>query len=175
MSDPTSFCDSMLHSPQLLAVVLQQPSLGWFTVLSSLATPIIAALGIWIAYRQSRTARYKLKLDLYEKRLVIYEAVRNAIGTIVTSGKTNSDIEREFLIGIAGAKWLFDKELEKYLHETLWHEIIHLGTLQGELDGLERGPEKTNLNNKRTVLMNALNKRLSELDNRFDKFMHLEA
>ena len=100
MSNTTSFCESLIQAPQILSVVLQQPAFSWLTVLSSLATPFIAVLGIWIAYRQSRTARYKLKLDLYEKRLCIYEAARNAIGTIVTSGQTNNEIERTFLVGI---------------------------------------------------------------------------
>jgi hypothetical protein len=175
MSNATSFCDSLAQTPQLLSVVIQQPAYSWLTILSSLATPFIAVLGIWIAYRQSRTARYKLKLDLYETRLSIYEAARHAIGTIVTSGQTNNEIERTFLVGIAGAKWLFDKELERYLRQTLWAEIVHLGTLQGELDGLERGLEKTQLIAKRTAQMTSLNKRLSELDEKFYKFMHLQA
>lgn len=175
MSNTTSFFDSLAQVPQLFSVVLQQPSLSLVTMLSSVVTLVIAVLGILIAYMQLRTARHKLKLDLYEKRLIIYEAARNAIGTIVTKGKTDNEIEKSFLVGIAGAKWLFDKELESYLHETLWHEIIHLGSLQGGLDGLERGPEKTTLIGKRTARMSALNKQLSELDDRFYKFMHVQA
>ncbi|MFZ6845456.1 hypothetical protein [Undibacterium sp. RuTC16W] len=175
MNEPINFCSTFERAPQFITVFLQQPETSWLSLLTAFVTPVIAALGIWIAYQQATINRHKLKLDLYDKRLEIYNAVRNALGTIVMSGQTSQSIEREFLIGIAGAKWLFNKEIKDYLNETLWLQIINLGSLQGQLDGLERGTEKTELSKKRTEVMNALNKRLSELDDMFYEFLHLKA
>jgi hypothetical protein len=173
MNNLTGFCDSLAQSPQFLAVVLQQPSANLLTLFASLGTPIIASLGIIIACGQLRTARHKLKIDLYEKRLIVYEASRKALGDIMIDGKTSNEIERQFLLGISGAKWLFNRELEEYLHETLWEEIIQLGTLQSQLDGLGRGSEKSGFMKKRSEIISKLNKHLNELDDKFYSFMHL--
>jgi hypothetical protein len=97
----------------ILTADLQQSEPHWTTLVAAFMTPVVASLGILIAFNQWRTARGKLKLDLYEKRLVVYDAVWNTLGQIGTTGKTNQKIEQEFLLGIAGAKWLFDKNMEK--------------------------------------------------------------
>ena len=54
-------------------------------VLSGLLTPTIAILASYIAYRQYRTAKAKLKLDLYEKRLKIFKYFKTFIWRRITN------------------------------------------------------------------------------------------
>jgi len=50
--------------------------------ISKLFIPVIAMVGIYIAYQQHRNSQDKLRLDLYEKRLEIYEAINKAVISI---------------------------------------------------------------------------------------------
>lgn len=77
---------------------------NWLIVLSGLLTPVVALLGLYIALRQWFTARSKLKLDLFDRRLVIYEAVRSYIAAVMASGKTSHEIEFAFLSGTRGGE-----------------------------------------------------------------------
>ena len=45
-------------------------------VLSALLTPTIAIITTYIAYEQWRTNRNKLKLDLFDRRFAVYDAMR---------------------------------------------------------------------------------------------------
>ena len=45
-------------------------------VFSAFLTPLIAIIVAYIAYRQHLTARAKLNLDLFEKRLAVYNQAR---------------------------------------------------------------------------------------------------
>lgn len=163
-----NFCN-----PPWTTIFLSQSEPHWSVILTGTLTPVIAALGLLIAFRQWRTARNKLKLDLYEKRLAVYEAAREAIGKIVTGGKTTNQIEMEFLVGIRGAKWLFDKKMVKYLNEKLWYEIIEIGTIQAELEGADPSPEKSRLIARRAEIKKRFNEHLNEIDEKFYPFLSL--
>lgn len=152
---------------------IQPPEGSWITTLSALLTPLIAILGVLIAGNQWITAKRKLKLDLYEKRLVVYEATRNAIGEIVTSGKTTPEIEMRFLQGIAGSKWLFDKKMVTYLNEVLWKEIVNLGTIQAMTDGEPPGEERSRLIKQRGEAKISMNNHLQLIDEKFYPFLNL--
>lgn len=94
---------------------------------SAIGVLVIGLLAAWIAFRQFQTARYKLKLDLYDKRMVLYEVVRRTLGAATSRGKLSQEEEIEYLSGIQTAKWLFGPEVLTYLEETLWHKIVDFG------------------------------------------------
>ena len=50
----------------------------WTEYISPIGIPIIAAIAAWIAFRQFQIARNKLKLDLFDKRMEVYTAVRES-------------------------------------------------------------------------------------------------
>ena len=52
--------------------------------LMALLTPVIAAIAVYIAYQQSRTNRRRLDLDLYDRRLGIYQATVEYISAVLT-------------------------------------------------------------------------------------------
>jgi hypothetical protein len=145
----------------------------WTTYLAALLTPTIAVFGATIAYRQWRIAQNKLKLDLFERRLVIYEAARGYISSVMTSGKTSQIKEMEFLSGTRGAKWLFDDEIVNYLNKVLWHKICALGCVQSELEGMPAGEEHTKKIHAQAELKKWLMAQEEVIDNKFSPFLSL--
>lgn len=117
----------------------------WTTYLTALMTPVVALLGAGIAYRQWRTARDKLRLDLFDRRLAVHAAVLRFLGDYSASGIVTPELERTYLVGISGCQWLFGPEVRHYLEETFWQKVVDLGCGRGLLEGLEPGDERTRL------------------------------
>lgn len=98
----------------------------WTQYISVVGIPIVAAIAAWIAFRQFQIARNRLKLDLFDKRMEVYEAVREALGHIARQGNLSLDQQIQYLQGTRSARWLFGPEVFQYLDETLWHKIVDL-------------------------------------------------
>lgn len=107
----------------------------WTAYLTALATPTLAFFGSLIAFRQWRTAQSKLKLDLFTRREAVYEAAKDMISSIITSGRTSPAQEQAYLAGTRAALWLFDKDIVDYLDKVLWHKVVDLGLYQSQLSG----------------------------------------
>jgi hypothetical protein len=105
----------MMHNelPHWLFVTLE--------VLKGLGVVILGAIGAYIAYQQYKLAENKLKLDLFDKRYAVYEAIRKVLSSLVTLGAGNSlrgDIlMREFDIGTADASFLLDQKITDYISQ----------------------------------------------------------
>jgi hypothetical protein len=56
------------------------------TILAGLLTPTLAAFGLWIAWRQSQTAKEKIKLDLFDRRFSIFEKFSDTLLAILQHG-----------------------------------------------------------------------------------------
>lgn len=86
-------------------------------VLSALLTPLIAAIAVCIAYQQWQTNRRKLALDLYERRLRVYQAVSRFVSEVVADVTPElrdlSDLWRD----TAEADFLFGSDVRDYLKE----------------------------------------------------------
>ncbi len=103
-------------------------------------TPLIALIALLIAYRQWRTSQNKLRLDLFEKRLKVYEATFNLISTIAGSGEVPENVDLEYRGGIKSTEWLFDESIMEYLKE-IWGQcqlFLHYQSSLVEIDNDER-------------------------------------
>jgi len=89
----------------------------WLQYLAALLTPLVAALGIWIAFNQWKTARMKLKLDLFDKRVVVYEAVELAVRKAVIGDIFTEETLSDYVKGTAGTRWLFDEKMKRFTFE----------------------------------------------------------
>jgi hypothetical protein len=145
----------------------------WTTVLSALLTPTVAVFGIWIAYRQWRTTQDKLKLDLFDRRLAIYQAAQRYLTGVMTSGRTSNEVEFAMLQETRGAKWLLNADIDGYLRKTLWERATKLNCLQSELEGLGVGEERSaNISETRDI-KNWMATQLTVLDEKFAPFLML--
>ena len=102
----------------------------WFQIIQGLGPLAIAAMVGYVAYRQWRTARDRLRFDLFEKRYVIYERIQTIIIAALSAHPPNSEEILDFYRGTRGVEFLFGPEIEIYLGE--------LRDSLGRLAGLQR-------------------------------------
>ena len=151
----------------------------WTTLLSALLTPVVAILGVYIAYRQWRTAKdqattasERLKLELFERRWTVYSAAQNLIKSIIQSGTLDRDQELPFLLGISQARFLFDEDVCKYLNEELWGMAVDIQKINKTNNGLAPlAPEK---GQKRHDLMLKITDQLKTPDEKMKPYLQFQ-
>lgn len=104
----------------------------------SIFTGIIAFLGFVIAYRQWRTAQNKLKLELFERRLQVYEAVDKLIVAYMRRFGDRDTAEAEFNVALRSARWLFDKHVVIFCRETIWKAVCDMNDIWEEVDRIRK-------------------------------------
>lgn len=109
----------------------------WTAYLSALLTPTVAGIAGWVAYQQARTARAKLKLDLFEKRIAVYDEVTACLGQILSTGTSSGANDQRFLVAMHKAKWLFGSDVLSYLQSEIWPRMCELGSVSASLSGME--------------------------------------
>lgn len=113
------------------------------TIIAALSAPVVAIFAAVITYWQVAAARNTLKLALFDRRGAVYDAVNKVIGLVLTAGEVTQAEQERYMIGVQGAKWLFDDDVLHYVEVTLWHKIINLETLNNMLanggGGAQRG------------------------------------
>lgn len=145
----------------------------WTTYLAALLTPTVALFDVYIAYRQWRTAQNKLKSELFERRLLIYEAVRSYISVVLTTGKTSQEEEVRYLSGTRGTQWLFGNEIVYYIDKILWKKICDLSCVQSELEDLPNGEERIAKIKSKAEIRKWLVEQTKELDAKFGPYLSL--
>jgi hypothetical protein len=82
-----------------------------------LLTFLVACGLAFIAYQQFQIARAKLKIDLFEKRIAVFNATRQMLGAMVSDGPGELEKVYEFRAAVAAAPFLFDDDVIAYLEE----------------------------------------------------------
>jgi hypothetical protein len=135
--------ENAAYTPLTSGISSMSETIHWTDYVSAIGIPIIALIGSWIAFRQFQVARNKLKHDLFEKRLEIYEGVRNTLGIVARNGKLTQSEEINYLVATRSAKWLFENEVYQYLDKKLWGKIVDLGLHNSMLEGPPSEERKT--------------------------------
>src|SRR5689334_7588384 len=86
--------------------------------ISPLLTTLIAAFVAYVAWQQYKTAKTKLKLDLFDRRYKVWQTLQDFLGTIIRDADMNDDALRKFVVGTGDAEFLFKDEVPDYLHEV---------------------------------------------------------
>jgi len=98
---------------------------------------VIGIVAAYIAFRQYRVARAKLKLDLFEKRFIIFHQTWVILFETVRSGtrEKNYGLGTPFNNFLPEAAFLFGKDVENYLNNATkkWTE---LHALEAESNGV---------------------------------------
>ncbi|TKT45687.1 ABC transporter ATP-binding protein [Rhizobium sp. LC145] len=96
--------------------------------LAALLTPTIAVAAAVIGYLQWRTAHQRVMLDLFDRRMTVYEKLRRSMSLINTSGKVSDESNRLLLEAEGEAAFVFGQDIQEYLRE-LWVICVQAGTL----------------------------------------------
>lgn len=148
---------------------------GIFDYLAGLLTPTIALMALWIAREQWIVQRYKAKFDLFERRMKIYENIREVLVHVLGDGSLKSVNMADFYMHVRHSKFLFDKKTRDYI-EQIEEKVIELYKSNVFLYGDARlpvGDERTRVaeNNSATVLW--LAEQIKVFDDKFSSFMEI--
>jgi hypothetical protein len=146
----------------------------WTQILSALLTPTIAVVVAMIAYRQWRTAQNRLKLDLFDRRFAVYDAARNLISSILTSGKVKDEETLKFLTRTREVKWLLNDGIAEYFDKEIWGQAVELETLDTELQILTVQAERVSNVKKRSEIKKWFRDQYKVLDEKFTPFLNLK-
>jgi hypothetical protein len=86
-------------------------------ILQGLLTPVIAIITTYIAWKQWRGNKQKLKMDGYERRLHVYQEVVKMLKQCANGEIREFSIILEFGAATAEADFLFGPEIREYLDE----------------------------------------------------------
>ncbi|SDI57591.1 hypothetical protein SAMN04487926_119133 [Paraburkholderia steynii] len=110
--------------------------LQWATYVSALNLPVIAGFGAWIGYRQWWTARDKLKFDLFDRRMSVYQAATaelvRAWGGLEEMGTGEGVADQ---LKLEEAKWLTSDGVAAYLDGRFQESLNELAEFRVVLDG----------------------------------------
>jgi len=84
------------------------------TVWIGVVTTIVAVAGAVIAYFQFVTARRKLMLNLFDRRLKVVEGVERAVGPFLANGKLSVENFNELLTAKVAARFLFGQDVQDH-------------------------------------------------------------
>jgi|GEM_PF-1683572 len=117
----------------------------WFTQIESIARAfwgilpsqinVIAIITAYIAYQQYQTNKYKLRLDLFEKRFAVFQSIENLFKQVAINGTVDQEKLAEFRSGISYAPFLFPKEIVGYI-STVEDKAIKLYVTCKRIDSL---------------------------------------
>jgi hypothetical protein len=122
----------------------------WIQLLQALAVPAIALLAAVIGCFQWRTAHQKVVLDLFDRRMVTYTALREVVAMVrASSSAATPDNSLKFLEALDRAQFLFGREIVEHL-EKIYHAINDIHDALAERKDLAAGSEqKENLARER--------------------------
>lgn len=105
---------------------------------------LVSVLVAWIMWRQAKTARDKLRLDLFEKRYGVYVGFENLAKVVMGSGNVSQEALREYSLHTAPSEFLFDKDVIQYL-EKVWKIALELQHVNAELPHTPVGDKRNHL------------------------------
>jgi hypothetical protein len=111
----------------------------WVQVLQAFLTPLIAVLAIYIAYQQWRVNVRKLRLDLFDRRWAVYQAVIAFIATVCTDFKVKAADIGTLRRATVTADFLFGPEIPTYIDE-LCDRAIKLAAVQAKYRSIADPP-----------------------------------
>ena len=97
----------------------------WIKILTAMLAPAIACLAAVIAWAQWRVVRRREIMELFERRIAIYEALRNVVGGIVPTGKVTDTDLHDFVVAGDRARFLFGDDIVKFVDHFLDQLLKH--------------------------------------------------
>jgi hypothetical protein len=104
-------------------------------------TVVIACVTSYIAVQQWLTAKNKLRIDLFDRRLPVFEAVMRLTEIVVSKENIALEEVQEFEFAKKSVQFLFDQELQDYC-DNLYKEAYGVHRGKQRIDSLAEGEER---------------------------------
>ena len=137
-----------------------------------LLTYLVACGLAYIAYQQFQLARAKFKLDLFEKRIAVFNATRRLVGAMVSDGPGELEKVYEFRVAVADAPFLFDVDVTGYLDE-IDNRAVDLGALVKRMKQPPAGVDMNSLIDKEAAAQTWFKNQLLEMKAKFMPYLGL--
>ena len=168
----------------------------WLEFIKAVA-PLLAALlaagvGAWVAHKFGRiqegiarqqattaaaaaaTAKSKLKLELFERRIAVYEAVNYALHARGWAQSTPYQRETELKERIHGARWIYDDAVFDYLSNELVPLFEQETVLIDDLDRLFGSADSPEAMENRRCIDEDMWKQYARVEEVFGPHLRLE-
>jgi hypothetical protein len=104
----------------------------------TLITAIVAVVGSFIAYFQWRTAHQRVVLDLFDRRLRVFEDVEEAVKSVFSSTDVTNETFFRLVKAKGSARFLFGQEVNSHLQTMIddfaWRMTFNDQTINGSGD-----------------------------------------
>ena len=151
--------------------------LFWISITISADAVTISGLTAFFVFRQLNLTKSALKIDAFERRSRVYDAIREYIGTVLEMGSTDQKIIKSFLVNTRHAEFLFkDKEILKLI-DTLFHKGLDLELnekLLNSLDGPSSVEERKKLAEEHNILLKWFSDQLEVVKTIFREHLNIE-
>ena len=94
----------------------------------------VSILAIVIGYSQWMTADQRVRIELFNKRIEIYQTFQDAMLELVETGKASDDGTRNLLIAANEARWVFDESIHKYLKGHVFEDYLQVKAKQSLIE-----------------------------------------
>jgi hypothetical protein len=144
-------------------------------IFSALLTPIIAIVTTYIAVQQYRLSKFKVRHELFERRLAVYKAVMEFISS-TSRHKSNVDESAVRMIReTADSYFIFKTDIAEYIR-VLYDKGIDLSTINLELSDptMERGERKLK-SKERSDMLKWFGQQYDITSDKFRKYLALES
>lgn len=106
---------------------------SWLAILSAIITLILAILTTSFIWRQVRLEKTRIKMEAYDRRLNIYNAIKKYIAEIQTYGTTTDAKSVAFLQETREALFLFKNKIISEHINMLYKKGVDLEYLETQL------------------------------------------
>ena len=149
---------------------MDTPNRDWVDWLTAFLPVIIVVVGIVVAFLQWRTNRNRLKHELFDRRYKQFEAVRDYLGSMLTSGRVENNLI--FLSQTRGMEFLFDEDICKFVHE-IQSTASMITALNDELSSTS-GKNRKRVAQDKAAAFAKLNEYNKCLESRFSSYLTLK-
>lgn len=131
---------------------------SFYDFLSASLTPLIAIIGIYIAWQQYRVNQQRLRHDTYDRKIEVYRAVKRYFADIVRSGKSSYERAKEFYDETSEATFLFSDDINEKIDE-IYDKSIDMIQLHEQMypsdesPGLPVGDERSEVAKRNSELL----------------------
>lgn len=152
---------------------------NWIEFISALLVPLLAVIGVYIAYQQYKINEQRLRHETYERRLAVYKVVQRYLSEILRDGNTTYDRAMQFNSDASEAAFLFDKSVQDKIDE-IYIKSIDMISYHKQMypsngsSGLQVGEERSRVVNENAKLLKWHLKQLKESRPFFEKKLGLK-
>jgi len=149
----------------------------WVEYVKALGTPVVAFIAACvagvIAHRQWVTAKNKLKLEFFDRRMEIYKLAVEVLDEMRRSSMSSLDSVLELEKALRSAPWIFDKKLTLYLADFCLRAVEMHKANQSTGGSQLEAYHSINDNNKVYSRERFYQAEKGQLDQEFSKFLEL--